>query len=84
MTKAAQLNLAESLYFDFKKLNIKISVINPGFIDTESTRLNSFWYCGNGRVVKYSGSNLDFATTLNVDSLLSLHCFNVYVLRTPS
>ena len=25
MTKAAQLNLAESLYFDFKKLNIKIS-----------------------------------------------------------
>ncbi len=42
MTKAAQLNLAESLYFDFKKLNIKVSVINPGFIDTESTRLNSF------------------------------------------
>ena len=42
MTKAAQLNLVESLYFDFKKLNIKVSVINPGFIDTESTRLNSF------------------------------------------
>ena len=42
MTKAAQLNLAESLYFDFKKLKINISVINPGFIDTEATRLNSF------------------------------------------
>ncbi len=42
MTKAAQLNLAESLYFDFKKINIKVSVINPGFIDTESTKLNSF------------------------------------------
>ena len=42
MTKAAQLNLAESLYFDFKKLNINISVINPGFIDTEATRLNNF------------------------------------------
>ena len=42
MTKAAQLNLAESLYFDFKKINIRISVINPGFIDTEATRLNSF------------------------------------------
>ena len=34
MTKAAQLNLVESLYFDFKKLKINISVINPGFIDT--------------------------------------------------
>ena len=42
MTKAAQLNLAESLYFDFKKLNINVKVINPGFIDTEATRLNSF------------------------------------------
>ena len=42
MTKAAQLNLVESLYFDFKKLKINISVINPGFIDTESTKLNSF------------------------------------------
>lgn len=42
MTKAAQLNLAESLYFDFKKLNINISVINPGFIDTKATRLNNF------------------------------------------
>lgn len=42
MTKAAQLNLAESLFFDFKKIGIKIKVINPGFIDTEATRLNSF------------------------------------------
>ncbi len=42
MTKAAQLNLVESLYFDFKKLNIKVSIINPGFIDTESTKKNSF------------------------------------------
>jgi len=42
MTKAAQINLTESLFFDFKKYNIKISVINPGFIDTESTKKNSF------------------------------------------
>ena len=42
MTKAAQLNLAESLYFDFKKLKINIRVICPGFIDTEATRKNSF------------------------------------------
>ena len=42
MTKAAQLNLSESLFFDFKKIGIKIRAINPGFIDTEATRLNSF------------------------------------------
>ncbi len=42
MTKSAQLNLSESLFFDFKKININIRVINPGFIDTEATRLNSF------------------------------------------
>ena len=42
MTKAAQLNLSESLYFDFRKIGIKVRVINPGFIDTEATRLNSF------------------------------------------
>ena len=42
MTKAAQLNLSESLFFDFKKIGISVKVINPGFIDTEATRLNSF------------------------------------------
>ncbi len=42
MSKAAQLSLSESLYFDFKKLNIHIRVICPGFIDTEATRKNSF------------------------------------------
>tara|TARA_Y100000768_G_C23862261_1_gene626304 strand:+ start:236 stop:994 length:759 start_codon:yes stop_codon:yes gene_type:complete len=42
ISKAAQLSLSESLYFDFKKLNINIRVICPGFIDTEATRKNSF------------------------------------------
>ncbi len=42
MTKAAQLNLSESLFFDFKKIGINFRVVNPGFIDTEATRLNSF------------------------------------------
>ena len=31
-----------SLYFDLKKDNFKISVINPGFIKSESTNLNTF------------------------------------------
>ena len=42
LTKAGLINLAESLYFDLRKKNIKISVINPGFIKSESTDLNSF------------------------------------------
>jgi len=42
LTKAGLINLAESLYFDLKKEKINISVINPGFIKSESTRLNSF------------------------------------------
>ena len=42
ISKAAQLSLSESLYFDFKKLYINVRVICPGFIDTEATRKNSF------------------------------------------
>ena len=42
LTKAGLTNLAESLYFDLQKINIKISIINPGFIKSESTNLNSF------------------------------------------
>tara|TARA_Y100000590_G_scaffold194337_1_gene220819 strand:- start:3375 stop:4136 length:762 start_codon:yes stop_codon:yes gene_type:complete len=42
MTKAGLINLAESLFFDFKKFGIKIKLINPGFIKTKSTDLNSF------------------------------------------
>ena len=42
LTKAGLINLAESLYFDLKKYKIKISVINPGFIISESTKLNTF------------------------------------------
>ena len=42
LTKAGLINLAENLFFDLQKLNIKISVINPGFIKSESTKLNEF------------------------------------------
>ena len=42
MTKAGLINLAESLYFDFSKIGIKVSLINPGFIKTVSTDKNSF------------------------------------------
>ena len=41
-SKAALSNLAESLYFDFKKDNVKISLISPGFIKTPMTDKNEF------------------------------------------
>ena len=42
MTKAALINLAESLFFDFKKIGVKVSLINPGFIKTPLTDKNNF------------------------------------------
>ena len=41
-SKAALSNLAESLYFDFKKHNVKVSLISPGFIKTPMTDKNEF------------------------------------------
>ena len=41
-SKAALTNLAESLYFDFKKFNVRISLVSPGFIKTPLTDKNEF------------------------------------------
>ena len=41
-SKAALTNLAESIYFDFKKFNVKISLVSPGFIKTPLTDKNEF------------------------------------------
>jgi len=41
-SKAALNNLAEALKHDFDKMNIRLQVINPGFIDTPLTARNHF------------------------------------------
>ena len=41
-SKAALTNLSESLYFDFKKYHVRISLISPGFIKTALTDKNEF------------------------------------------
>ncbi|HWT56894.1 MAG TPA: SDR family NAD(P)-dependent oxidoreductase [Rhizobium sp.] len=41
-TKAALINMAESLKFDLDKMGIRIQLICPGFVDTPATRKNAF------------------------------------------
>ena len=41
-SKAALTNLTESIYFDFKKYNVKIFLVSPGFIKTPLTDKNEF------------------------------------------
>jgi len=41
-SKAALNNLAESLYFDFSRNNVRVSLVSPGFIKTQMTDKNQF------------------------------------------
>tara|TARA_B100000029_G_scaffold467616_1_gene503983 strand:- start:417 stop:1178 length:762 start_codon:yes stop_codon:yes gene_type:complete len=41
-SKAALSNLAESLYFDFGRHNVRVSLVSPGFIKTPMTDKNDF------------------------------------------
>ena len=41
-TKAGLIAMAESLAMDMPELGVRISVINPGFVETEATSVNDF------------------------------------------
>ena len=41
-SKAALTNFTESIYFDFKKYNVRVSLVSPGFIKTPLTDKNTF------------------------------------------
>ena len=41
-SKSALISYAESLYFEMKRFNVRVSVINPGFIKTQMTDQNPF------------------------------------------
>jgi len=41
-TKSALNTIAEAMRFDLRKINIRIQIINPGFVETAMTRLNKF------------------------------------------
>ena len=41
-SKSALNNLAESLYFDFKRFNVRVCLVSPGFIKTPMTDKNDF------------------------------------------
>ena len=41
-SKSALNNLAESLYFDFQRFNVRVNLVSPGFIKTPMTDKNDF------------------------------------------
>ena len=73
-SKAALTNLAESLYFDFKKYNVRISLVSPGFIKTPLTDKNEF-------PMPFIKS-ADFAANKMFNGLTKSNSFEIHIPKT--
>ena len=53
-SKSALNNLAESLYFDFKRFNVRVCLVSPGFIKTPMTTMCAEYKVSSVEVQKIS------------------------------
>ena len=60
-SKSALISLAETLYFDFKRCNVRVSLINPGFITDTFSISSSPFLINSDKVVAKSIGDFLFA-----------------------
>ena len=75
-SKAALNNLAESLYFDFGRYNVRVSLASPGFIKTPMTDQNEF------KMPMIQSA--DFAANKIYDGLIKSNSFEIHFPKTFS
>ena len=69
-SKSALNNLAESLYFDFKRSNVRVCLVSPGFIKTPMTDKNDF----KMPFLKTT----EYAAEKIYDGLVNKNCFEIH------
>jgi short-subunit dehydrogenase len=69
-SKSALNNLAESLYFDFKRFGVRVCLVSPGFIKTPMTDKNDF----KMPFIKTS----DYAANKIYDGLINKNVFEIH------
>ena len=68
-SKSALNNLAESLYFDFKRSNVRVCLVSPGFIKTPMTDKNDF---------KMPLKTTEYAAEKIYDGLVNKNIFEIH------
>jgi short-subunit dehydrogenase len=73
-SKSALNNLAESLYFDFKRFGVRVCLVSPGFIKTPMTDKNDF----KMPFIKTT----DYAANKIYDGLINKNVFEIHFPKT--